>query len=150
MSNWAVKNTFLRRSDSTLLTPVVSRFRFFSSALRSITLSSDSLRTSAPSTTSTPADGSAIALIPKIPIQLFNEKCSLRMKYNCYAEKWTQLASKDTARWRPERDMWRHCASAVKLHCRVPKTSGSLSYMENNRKWNENCRCTEVTIKSFN
>lgn len=52
--------TFLRRSDSTLLTPVVSRFRLFSSAFKSITLSSDSLRTSAPSGTPTSVDGSVI------------------------------------------------------------------------------------------
>lgn len=48
--------TFLRRSDSTLLTPVVSRFRFFNSAFRSITLSSDNLRTSAFSGSSASAD----------------------------------------------------------------------------------------------
>lgn len=62
--------TFLRRSDSTLFTPVVSRFRFFSSAFRSMTRSSDSLRTSAPSGTSTSADGSAIARRGKISLQL--------------------------------------------------------------------------------
>lgn len=61
--------TFLRRSDSTLFTPVVSRFRFFSSAFRSMTRSSDSLRTSAPSGTSTSADGSAIARHGKISLQ---------------------------------------------------------------------------------
>lgn len=70
-SHRAGELTFLRRSDSTLLTPVVSRFRFFSSALRSITRSSDSLRTSALSQTTTPADGSAIVMItPQNSIRL--------------------------------------------------------------------------------
>lgn len=49
--------TFLRRSESTLLTPVVSRFRFFNSAFKSMTLRSDNFRTSAFSGSSASADG---------------------------------------------------------------------------------------------